>query len=157
MIIREIKEKEIVLMSDFLYHTIYQKDPNNLAPKSIIQDHALQLYIDEFGTKRDDHCLVALVEEKIVAAVWVRCIRGYGYVGDNVPEFSIAVYPQYRGLGIGSKLMIEMLGYLGDKGYTQSSLAVSKDNYAVKMYQKIGFKIDRENEQEYVMTYKFAK
>ncbi len=36
-------------------------------------------------------------------------------------------------------------------GHKQASLAVQKENYAVKMYKKVGFTIIGENEQEYIM------
>lgn len=48
--------------------------------------------------------------------------------------------------------METMLKILKDKGYKKTSLAVQKDNYAVKMYKKVGFKIIDENEQEYIMV-----
>ncbi len=48
--------------------------------------------------------------------------------------------------------MLAMLELLKTKGYSRASLAVQKENYAVKMYKKAGFKIVDENEQEYIMT-----
>ena len=42
----------------------------------------------------------------------------------------------YRGYGIGTALMKEMLRILKDRGYKQVSLSVQKANYAVDMYQK---------------------
>ena len=47
--------------------------------------------------------------------------------------------------------MKEMLRILKDRGYKQASLAVQKANYAVKMYQKIGFEIVDEKGEEYSM------
>ena len=44
-----------------------------------------------------------------------------------------------------------MLRILKDRGYKQASLAVQKANYAVKMYEKLGFEIIDENEEEYIM------
>lgn len=41
-----------------------------------------------------------------------------------------------------------MLSILKDFGYEQVSLAVQKANYAVKMYQKVGFKIVDERTDE---------
>ncbi|NDO30105.1 GNAT family N-acetyltransferase [Enterocloster clostridioformis] len=38
-----------------------------------------------------------------------------------------------------------------DKGYKQTSLSVQKANYAVNMYQKIGFEVVNENDEEYIM------
>ena len=40
---------------------------------------------------------------------------------------------------------------LNKLNYSKASLAVQKENYAVRMYQKVGFEIVDENEQEYIM------
>ena len=53
--------------------------------------------------------------------------------------FAISLYKDYRGFGIGTDLMKEMLRILKERGYKQASLAVQKANYAVRMYQKTGF------------------
>jgi ribosomal protein S18 acetylase RimI-like enzyme len=45
----------------------------------------------------------------------------------------------------------EMLALLKEKGYKQASLAVQKANYAVRMYEKVGFRTVNENEEEYIM------
>lgn len=51
--------------------------------------------------------------------------------------------------------MTSMLKLLKDKGYRKTSLAVQKDNYALQMYQNVGFKIIDENDEEYIMIYEF--
>lgn len=48
--------------------------------------------------------------------------------------------------------MKEMLTLLKTKGCKKVSLAVQKDNYAVKMYIKVGFKIFKELDDEYLMV-----
>ena len=48
----------------------------------------------------------------------------------------------------------KMLSALKEKGYARTSLAVQKANYAVKMYQKAGFEIVDENEEEYIMVFR---
>ena len=48
--------------------------------------------------------------------------------------------------------MKEMLEFLKDKGYKQTSLSVQKANYAVNMYRKLGFETVKENEEEYIMV-----
>ncbi len=57
-----------------------------------------------------------------------------------------------RGKDIGTKLMKALLKLLKDKGYKKTSLLVQKNNYAVKMYKNIGFKIIDENTEEYIMV-----
>ena len=37
-------------------------------------------------------------------------------------------------------------------GYKKTSLAVQKENYAVKMYKNVGFEIVDENDEEYIMV-----
>ena len=68
--IREIKESEYSVLSDFLYEAIFIPKGIEKPPKSIIEQPELQVYIADFG-KADDWCLVAEVKEKIVGAVWV--------------------------------------------------------------------------------------
>jgi len=62
------------------------------------------------------------------------------------------LYKEYRGQGIGTKLMLRMLEELKNAGYKKASLTVQKANYTVKMYKKVGFKIVGENTAEYIMV-----
>ena len=150
-IIREMHPNENPLLEDFLYQAIYQPDKTNLAPRSIIEKPELQVYIKDFGTKKDDYCFCVEVDGKIVGAVWVRNINGYGSVDNNTVEFAISVFDEYQKMGIGTALMNKMLEHLNKLNYSKASLAVQKENYAVRMYQKVGFEIVDENEQEYIM------
>lgn len=149
--IREIRESEYPILSDFLYEAVFIPEGMEKPPKSIIQQPELQVYIDGFG-KKDDWCLVAELEDKIVGAVWVRIMNDYGHIDDETPSFAISVYEEYRNLGIGTVLMRAMLQLLKDKEYKQASLSVQKANYAVNMYKKVGFEVVGENEEEYIMV-----
>ena len=149
--IRTMLEGEDSLLEDFLYEAIYVPDGMSAPPKSIINQPELQIYLTDFGKKKDDIGLVAEVDKKAVGAVWVRIMNDYGHIDNDTPSFAISLYKDYRGLGIGTALMKEMLRILKDRGYKQASLAVQKANYAVKMYQKIGFEIVDESGEEYIM------
>ena len=48
--------------------------------------------------------------------------------------------------------MRQMLLLLKTQGYEKASLSVQKANYAVKMYEKVGFKTIEENDEEYLMV-----
>lgn len=155
-IIRQMKVSEYPLLKDFLYQAIYQPDKTNLAPKSIINNSELQVYIKGFGTQKDDHCFCAEVDNKVVGAVWVRNINGYGSIDNVTVEFAISVFNEYQKMGIGTTLMNKMLEHLKELHYPKASLAVQKENYAVRMYQKVGFEIVDENEQEYIMIHRLG-
>ena len=154
-IIRQIKETEYNVLEDFLYEAIFIPNGMLPPPREIINKPELQVYIAEFGKRKGDMGLVAEADNKIVGAVWVRIMNDYGHIDDETPSFAISLYKEYRNCGIGTALMKEMLSALAETGYKQASLAVQKENYAVKMYLNIGFTIFDENEEEYIMIYKF--
>ena len=89
---------------------------------------------------------------KVVGAVWTRIMDDYGHVDDDTPSFAISLYKEYRGKGIGTQMMVKMLELLKKQGFRRASLAVQKANYAVKIYERIGFQTVDENEQEYIMV-----
>ncbi len=113
----------------------------------------MQVYVEHFGESKDDRGLVAEVDDKIVGAVWARIMNDYGHIDDKTPSLAISLYKEYRGFGIGTAMMKEILALLKSHGYNRVSLSVQKANYAAKMYLKIGFEIIRENEEEYIMVY----
>ncbi len=152
--IRPIREAEVMLMTEFLYEAIFQPDTGCLLPRTVIQEPSIWVYIEAFGTKKDDFCLVAETGGHIVGAIWVRRVQAFGYVDAETPELSMSVYPQYRKKGIGTKLLQAMIAALKQKGYEKVSLSVQKGNYAAAMYQNAGFEIADENEQDYIMVYK---
>ena len=131
--IRTITEEEINLLQDFLYEAIFVPEGLPAPPRAVINHPELQVYLSDFGKQKDD----------------------YGHIDDDTPSLAISLYRDYRGLGIGTALMKEMLRVLKDKGYGQVSLSVQKANYAVKMYRKTGFEVMRENEEEYIMLCRF--
>ncbi len=149
--IRFISEEEVGVLEDFLYEAIYVPEGESAPPRSIINQPELQVYISDFGKEKDDIGMVAEADGQIIGAVWVRIMNDYGHIDNNTPSFAISVYKDYRGLGTGTDLMKEMLRVLKARGYKQASLSVQKANYAVRMYQKVGFQIVDENEEEYIM------
>lgn len=151
MTIREMQPDEYPLLADFLYEAIFIPEGAEKPPRDIIEQDELQVYIKNFGKQKDDRCLAAECDGKIIGACWVRIMDDYGHIDDETPSFAISLYKEYRGRGIGTELMREMLELLRFEGYKRASLAVQKENYAVKMYKKAGFKTVDENEQEYIM------
>lgn len=151
LIIREIKKDEYKILDDFIYEAIFIPEGVEKPPKDIIYNEDLQVYIKDFGKSKDDNCLVAEYSGRIVGACWTRIMNDYGHVDDETPSFAISLYEEYRGRGIGTELMRQMLSLLKSRGYKKASLAVQKANYAVKMYKNVGFKIVNQNDEEYIM------
>lgn len=64
----------------------------------------------------------------------------------------LCLFSKYRGQGIGTLLLQQLLLVEKSFGYSKISLSVQKNNYAVKMYKKAGFLVVDENSEEYIMT-----
>ena len=110
--IRAMKESEYPLLKHFLYEAIFVPEGTAPPSKSILEIPELQVYIAGFGTEEHDRSLVAEADGKIVGAVWVRIMEDYGHVDNTTPSFAISLLKEYRGLGIGTELMREMLAVL---------------------------------------------
>lgn len=151
--IRKMTVPEYPLLSDFLYEAIFIPNGIKPPPRDIIASPELQIYVERFGALKDDFALVAEIEGKIVGAVWVRIMNDYGHIDEETPSLAISLYKEYRGQGIGTNMMKEMLSLLKTHGYKRVSLSVQKANYAAEMYRKIGFEIARENEEEWIIIY----
>lgn len=52
--IRKMKAEEYALLSDFLYEAIFIPKGMEAPPRDIINSPELQVYISEFGRKKDD-------------------------------------------------------------------------------------------------------
>lgn len=150
--IREMTVPEYPLLNDFLYEAIFIPDGIEPPLRNIIASPELQIYVDQFGTLKDDFALIAEIEKKIVGAVWVRIMNDYGHIDDETPSIAISLYKEYRGQGIGTDMIKEMMSLLKTHGYKRVSLSVQKANYAAEMYRKIGFDIVWENEEEWIMV-----
>ena len=89
--IREIRKDEVELLKDFLYEAIFIPEGVTPPPRSILDQPELRVYIDDFGSRKGDHCLVADCNGKVVGAVWTRIMDDYGHVDDDTPSFAISL------------------------------------------------------------------
>ena len=112
----------------------------------------MQIYIKDFGNSKHDKALIAEVDANIVGAIWARIMNDYGHIDENTPSLAMSVLKAYRGMGIGTLLLTEMLSAEKAAGYAKLSLSVQKDNYAVKLYRKAGFTTVSETDEEYIMV-----
>ena len=73
--------------------------------------------------------------------------------GVEPPPRSVVDLPEYRGRGIGTQLLTALLRLLRENGYRQVSLSVQKENPALRLYQRTGFRILAETGTEYLMLW----
>ena len=149
--IREIKPKELLFLEEMLFQAIFVADKDVVLPREIIEQPDLKKYIQDFG-QDGDYCLVAEQYDKLIGAIWIRFINGYGFVDNDTPELSMAVLKGHRGKGIGKQLLTKMIDRLRDNRLKRISLSVDKENFAHGFYKKHGFVDYLASEKSIIMT-----
>lgn len=137
--IREATPEEWALLPDFTYEAIFKMPEDGPVPRTVLQHPALEGYYRGFGSGEADRCLVAVAGGAVIGAVWTRAAAGYGSVDAETPELAMSLYPEWRGMGIGSRLLDAMLRLAQGEGWERVSLSVQLDNFAHGMYLKAGF------------------
>ena len=143
-------------LPEFLYQAIFIPKGVEPLPRSIINAPQIFAYIKDFNTQIGDLGVVAEQNGQVVGAAWTRIIPAYGHINDETPELAISILQEFRGYGIGSKLMKKLFDVLRANGYAQTSLSVQKDNPAVRLYKRLGYrimeeKLDHVGNEDYIM------
>jgi ribosomal protein S18 acetylase RimI-like enzyme len=109
-------------------------------------DPELKHYVDGFG-RRGDVGVVALVDQVLAGAAWVRLappgpVSPSKVWSDEVPELAIATVPEMRGSGVGTRLLQAL--FEAARGLHPSvALSVRDGNDAVRLYERLGFSVQR--------------
>lgn len=99
--------------------------------------------LGNFG-RTGDFGFVAETGDKILTgAIWARLFpadsKGYGFVSAEIPELAVAVAPEFRGLGVGTRLLEELIKKARSLKFPALSLSVDRRNPALRLYERFGF------------------
>ncbi len=155
-IIRPADTKDYPFLRQMLYEAIYIPEGEAKPPLSILDAPEINKYISGWK-KTDDAGFIAEIEGKALGAAWARLFEnadagGYGFVDNETPELCLAIYEEYRGMGVGTALMQALIEKLKALGYKKISLSVDKANRAVTLYKRLGFKVIKEQETDFLMV-----
>jgi ribosomal protein S18 acetylase RimI-like enzyme len=155
IVIRPFCKEDKDLLEHFLYLAVHVPQGMEPPSKDIIFLPQIYVYVDDFG-KKDDFCLFAEMDGRVVGAAWSRILsnpnnRGYGNIDNKTPELALSVLPEFRGQGIGTTLLFSLFQLLSQNGYENLSLSVQKSNPAFRLYKRCGFEIIEEQSVDYIM------
>jgi ribosomal protein S18 acetylase RimI-like enzyme len=116
--------------------------------------------VQAWGQANDDGMkAVAADRMQPIGAAWLRLLtdesRGYGYIDDRTPELSIAITPEHRGKGVGTRLLCALFERARDL-HEAVSLSVSVENPAIRLYQRLGFEIVGQQGSSLIMKKELA-
>lgn len=143
--IRPIIEQDVPFLWDMLYESLYVPKGKDPFSRNVIKEPFLSKYVEDWGREGDLGYIAVNDEGLSLGSITARFFnednKGFGFVGNDVPELGIALKAEYRGIGIGKALLKMLVDVLKEKGIKKVSLSVDPDNRAaMKLYQRFGFK-----------------
>lgn len=121
-----------------LYQSIHVREGQAPLPRSVLDAPDIAHYLEGFDCMGDD-AQVAVTSGYLIGAAWCRTMRaddpGYGFVADDIPELGMAVVDTWRGRGVGTRLIEDLMAR-----HPMISLSVDTDNDgARRLYERLGF------------------
>ena len=120
---------------------VWRPDKPTPTGDEVLADPRYAMYLAGWP-RQGDNGLVA-EQDGPVGAAWYRTYtdadHGYGFVGEDVPELSIAVIASRRHEGIGRRLLSDLVEASVAQGYRALSLSVAENNPARGLYESTGF------------------
>lgn len=105
---------------------------------------SIRKYFDGWGRPGDAGVIAFGEDGQRLGAAWYRLFPvenpAYGFVAPDIPELSIGVEERERGKGIGQALLEGLLARARESGYRAISLSVDRQNAALQLYERVGFR-----------------
>ena len=147
--IRALTPADQPFLYEMMYQAIFVPEGETPPPRSVVHNPPIRKYVEVFG-RPGDLGFIAVDDEagQPIGAAWVRLLsaeeHGYGFVDEATPELVIAVLPAYRGHGLGTALM-EQLMAAAQAHYPAIALSVWPANPAYRLYLRLGFEVVAED------------
>lgn len=150
--VRPMIPAEFSFLRDFLYEAVFVPEGEMPPSREIVMLPQLRLYWEWFGTQRGDIAVTAEIDGSPAGAAWTRIIDDYAHLDDETPSLAVALFPPFRGQGIGTRLLIFLFDELRRNGFLRVSLSVQKENPAYRLYCRLGFQMVSDHGCECVMV-----
>ena len=148
----EQKDKEVLVKMERDFYKFYNESDFNKHLKPVnykdIPESYFALNFDEamlwdkfFYIAEEDNNIVGAIEAEIAEDISIKDLYKEIKTGHIN---SLFVYEEYRGKGIGSKLIDEAIKWIKSKNISLCAIGVIADNkQAISMYEKLGFNKER--------------
>lgn len=142
--IRAIRKEDIPFLWDMLYESLFVPEGQEQFSRDIIKEPFISKYVDGWGEEGDFGFIAINNEGQPIGSITARYFnennKGFGYIDQDTPELGMAILSEFRGKGIGTALLNQLLEEAKKKGIKKLSLSVDpKNRAAVHLYQRFGF------------------
>lgn len=147
--IRALTPADQSLLWEMLYLSLYVPKGSASFERSVPEQPCISKYVRDWGHAGDSGFVALGEDNQSLGAVWLRLLageeKGVGHIDDFTAEPGMAMFPEYRGQGIGTNLPARLLIEAAANSYEQISLSVTAENPALRLYKRSGFEIVAED------------
>lgn len=158
--LRDAIAEDLPALTEALFHAMNWQGAVRFALSDILADPKLAHYVTDWP-RPGDFGVVAVADSSTVGAAWCRTFTardpGYGFVADDIPEAVLGLAPAWRGQGIGTAMLDELIDRARDRGLVGMSLNVEDGNTARVLYERAGFSVVARAEDSDVMLLRLRR
>jgi len=144
-VIRSLTATDEPLLWEMLYQALQTAESETAPAREIVRQPEFARYVENWGRPGDAGFVAHdRSDQQLLGAVWFRPPPG-----DATPELAFAVKPGHRKRGLGAALLTQWVR--ANPEQSEVSLRVSAGHPAVRLYERFGFKVVREETESVLM------
>lgn len=158
MYVRTATQADFPFLADILVHAFNWSGDQTFTRHQILSTPEISHYVAGWKREMDFGMIAENEDGRPMGAAWGRLLEGsdpgYGFVSDTIPELTMGVLPEHRGVGTGTVLISAIVEQARDLGFTALSLSVEDHNPALRLYERSGFnKVDRTGDSDTMLIH----
>lgn len=150
LVIRRARSDDAQFLREMLFEAAYWRSTR---PRPSLEeglaDPALAKILDGWGRPGDLAMIATDGHGERIGASWMRLWttdnHSFGFIDARTPELGIGVRKDFRRHGVGTALLLALLGRAREDGVPRVSLSVEIENIARLLYERFGFKLHSVN------------
>jgi ribosomal protein S18 acetylase RimI-like enzyme len=151
--IRTVQIQDVSFLWDMLYEAAAVAEVMRaLGKEKALSFPVNRKYVEGWGRPGDAGVIAVDQMDQPLGAAWYRLhpdeAPGYGFVSPMIPELTIGVRADVRGQGLGHALLQTLIALAQSQGYAALSLSVDRNNPALHLYERFGFRDAGISDQE---------
>jgi ribosomal protein S18 acetylase RimI-like enzyme len=151
LVIRRSRPDDARFLREMLFEATYWRTtkPRPELEEGLAQPHLVKVF-SGWG-RAGDLAMIATdgAGERIGAAwmrLWTTQDHAHGFVDEQTPELGIGVIKDFRRHGVGTALLLALLGRAREDSVPRVSLSVEIENVARLLYERFGFQLHSVNQ-----------
>jgi ribosomal protein S18 acetylase RimI-like enzyme len=152
---------DVRFLREMLVQAAYRPEVGRPSVEEMLASREIARYVAGWGRPGDAAVIAVDLRARRLGAAWYRLFSsdepGFGFIDTLTPEISIALLPDQRGRGIGSRLLEALIERARREGFSALSLSVSPENPAADLYRRFGFVRVRSGDEHWTMRLDLGK